>query len=118
VVAVVEVEDAADEIPLSSPGVLDVRWVHRAGRTDGTEGIEELLADAVAGLPRPTGTVSAFVHGEAGATRAVRRVLLRERIVDHERLSCSPYWRRGQDDEEWRAVKAAWVRETNTETFE
>ncbi|GAA1508310.1 siderophore-interacting protein [Nocardioides humi] len=114
VVAVVEVEDEADEIPLSSPGNLDVRWVHRRGCTDA---LEDLLADAVAELPRPAGTVSAFVHGEAGATRAVRRVLLGERIVDPERLSCSPYWRRGQDDEEWRAVKAAWVRETNAETF-
>jgi len=107
VVAVVEVEDAAGEVPLTSPGVLQVRWVHRATHDAAPD---ELLADAVRALPRPVGTVSAFVHGEAGATRAVRRALLRARIVTEEHLSCSPYWRRGLDDEQWRAVKAEWLR--------
>jgi NADPH-dependent ferric siderophore reductase len=107
VVAVVEVEDAAGEVPLESPGVLDVLWVHRAGHGGDPD---ELLADAVRALPRPEGRVSAFVHGEAGATRAVRRVLLGQHVVDAEMLSCSPYWRRGLDDEQWRAVKADWLR--------
>jgi NADPH-dependent ferric siderophore reductase len=115
VVVVAEVEDAAGEIPLSSPGMLEVRWVHRAGRADD---FDRLLADAVAALPRPHGGVSAFVHGEAVASRAVRRVLLSEGIVDEDRLSCSPYWRRGHDDEEWRAIKGAWVREVAAESFE
>src|SRR5690606_11122820 len=98
----------------SSSGVLDVRWVHRAGRTD----LENLLADAVSALPPMPGVVSAFVHGEAAATRAVRRVLLSRRIVDAERLSCSPYWARGHDDEQWRAVKGDWVRAMSAEVFE
>ncbi len=115
VTVVAEVEDAAGEIELASPGVLDVHWVHRRGRSDERD---DLLADAVAGLPHPAGLVSAFVHGEAVATRAVRRVLLRDRIVDLDHLSCSPYWRRGYDDEQWRAVKGDWVREVNAETFD
>ncbi|WP_340540895.1 siderophore-interacting protein [Nocardioides sp. GXZ039] len=115
VVAVVEVEDGDGEVELTSPGDLTVVWVHRAGNEDR---LDDLLADAVAALPRPEGVVSAFVHGEAAATRAVRRVLLGERLVEPERLSCSPYWRRGHDDEEWRAIKAGWVREMNAETFD
>ena len=107
VVAVVEVEDAAGEIPLDSPGTLSVHWVHRAGRE---HELDTLLAEAVAALPRPTGTVSAFVHGEAAATRAVRRWLLEEGVVTDDLLSCSPYWRRGLDDEQWRSVKAEWLR--------
>jgi NADPH-dependent ferric siderophore reductase len=107
VTAVVEVDDAAGEIPLDSPGVLDVHWVHRAGHE---HELDTLLADAVAALPRPTGTVSAFVHGEAAATRAVRRLLLAEGIVTDDLLSCSPYWRRGLDDEQWRTVKGEWLR--------
>jgi NADPH-dependent ferric siderophore reductase len=107
VTAVVEVEDAAGEIPLDSPGVLDVHWVHRAGHE---HELDTLLADAVAALPRTRGTVSAFVHGEAAATRAVRRHLLEEGVVSDELLSCSPYWRRGLDDEQWRTVKADWLR--------
>jgi len=112
VVVVAEVEDGAGEIPLSSPGALEVHWVHRAGRAGDLDG---LLAAAVASLPRPDGVVSAFVHGEAEATRAVRRVLLGDRVVDEDQLSCSPYWRRGYDDEAWRTVKAAWTREVAAE---
>jgi NADPH-dependent ferric siderophore reductase len=114
VVIVTEIEDAAGEIPLASPGQLTVRWVHRTGRAD----LDSLLADAVAALPRPAGTVSAFVHGEAVATRNVRRILLGEGIVDLDHLSCSPYWRRGHDDEQWRKVKGDWVRAVNAEAFD
>lgn len=114
VTIVAEVEDAAGEIPLESPGDLTVHWVHRAGRQD----LDTLLADVVAALPRPSGVVSAFVHGEAEATRAVRRVLLGAGLVDPAQLSCSPYWRRGLDDEDWRAVKGQWVREMNAEIFD
>jgi NADPH-dependent ferric siderophore reductase len=114
VTAVVEVEDTAGEIALDSPGDLTVHWVHRSGRTD----LDRLLADAVAALPRPEGRLSAFVHGEATATRAVRRVLLGERRVPAELLSCSPYWRRGDDDEQWRRAKGEWVRAMNAESFD
>ncbi|MFB9313292.1 siderophore-interacting protein [Nocardioides plantarum] len=115
-VAVVEVQDASGEIPLTSPGDLRVVWVHRAGAT---APLEELLRDAVAGLDALPdalpGTVSAFVHGEAAATRAVRRLILERGLVQREHLSCSPYWRRGHDDEEWRAVKGAWTREVEAD---
>jgi NADPH-dependent ferric siderophore reductase len=114
VLAVLEVENAAGEVPLTSPGALQVQWVHRAGHDTDPD---ELLASAVRALPRPAGTVSAFVHGEAGATRAVRRALLGARIVSEEHLSCSPYWRRGLDDEQWRAVKSEWLRAIAAETF-
>lgn len=114
VTIVAEVEDDDGEIALSSPGRLDARWVHRAGRTD----LDNLLADAVDALPPMAGVVSAFVHGEAAATRAVRRVLLGRRIVEPDRLSSSPYWARGYDDEQWRAVKGDWVRAMNAEVFE
>ncbi|GAA4823946.1 siderophore-interacting protein [Tomitella cavernea] len=110
---VAEVHDAGDEITLYSPGELRVTWVHRAGAADP----ERLLADAVDALPPATGVVSAFAHGEAASARAVRRVLLSGGHVDPDRLSCSPYWRRGHDDEQWRAVKGAWVRDVAAETF-
>lgn len=112
VVVVAEVENAAGELPLESPATLEVIWVHRVGRVDEQD---DLLAEAVRALPPLPGTVSAFVHGEAVATRAVRRVLLSEGIVAPEFLSCSPYWRRGYDDEQWRSIKAAWAREVEAD---
>ena len=86
------------EIALATPGDLDLAWVHRP----------DPLADAVAALEFPAGRAHAFVHGEAGETRAVRRHLLADRGFDLEQLSCSPYWHRGLTDEAWRAIKAAW----------
>jgi NADPH-dependent ferric siderophore reductase len=92
------------EVSLDTPGRLDLVWVHRTGRP----GDEHLLPEAVAALTFPPGRAHAFVHGEAGETRAVRRHLLAERGLDPDDLSCSPYWRRGMTDEAWRQVKAAW----------
>ncbi|MDO5681755.1 MAG: siderophore-interacting protein [Propionibacteriaceae bacterium] len=114
VTIVAEVEDADGEIALDSPGDLEVHWVHRAGQSD----LDDLMANVVAGLPKPQGRLSAFVHGEAAETRAVRRVLLGEKRVDLDWLSCSPYWRRGLNDEEWRSIKGQWVRDVNAESFD
>jgi NADPH-dependent ferric siderophore reductase len=86
------------ELALTTPGRLDLAWVHRPAE----------LADAVAAVQFPAGRPHAFVHGEAGETRAVRRHLLADRGLDAAQLSCSPYWRRGMTDEGWRAIKAAW----------
>ena len=50
----------------------------------------------------------AFVHGEAGFVKELRRLLRVERGVPREALSISGYWRRGMDDEGWRSTKAGW----------
>ena len=57
----------------------------------------------------PEGRVHAFVHGEAEEIRQIRAHLLRDRGVAKTDLSCSPYWRRGMDDEQWRSVKKQFV---------
>ena len=50
----------------------------------------------------------AFVHGEAGAVKELRRYLRLDRGMGLDRLSISGYWRLGVDDEGWRAGKRAW----------
>ncbi len=105
-VAVRLISDGPDhELALATPGQLDLAWLHRTGDPAADE---ELLAQSVAALAFPAGRVHAFVHGEAGETRAVRRHLLADRGLDGEQLSCSPYWHRGLTDEAWREIKAAW----------
>lgn len=89
------------EVPLTTPGELDLAWLHRNGDPD-------QLPDAVAASTFPPGRPHAFVHGEAVETRAVRRHLLADRGFELEWLSCSPYWKRGLTDEQWREIKAAW----------
>jgi NADPH-dependent ferric siderophore reductase len=95
----VEVEDASEEQPLVTKGDAQVRWIHRAAGED--------LVAAVRALDFPEGVVQAFVHGEAGFVRQLRRYLLDERGVRKDLLSISGYWRRGATDEQWRAEKAA-----------
>ncbi|MEU3457800.1 siderophore-interacting protein [Micromonospora sp. NPDC006766] len=99
----VEVEGPADELPLTSPGTVELTWLHRAGRPVG-----EALIAAVRALDFPPGRVHAFVHGEAAAVKELRQLLRVERGVPPEALSISGYWRRGLDDEAWRSTKRAW----------
>src|SRR6188508_1972340 len=49
------------QLPLTSPGDLDLRWLHRTGAADDVDA----LADEVSDLEFPPGRVHAFVHGEA-----------------------------------------------------
>jgi NADPH-dependent ferric siderophore reductase len=94
-----EVDDASEEQPLATKGDAQIRWVHRSAGED--------LVEAVRSLDFPDGTVQAFVHGEAGFVRQLRRYLLDDRGVRKDLLSISGYWRRGATDEEWRQEKAA-----------
>ena len=70
----------------------------------------EELVDRVTTATLPRGDFDAFVHGEAGFVREVRRHLRGERGPRAGRLSASGYWRRGRTDEDWRAEKKDWKR--------
>jgi NADPH-dependent ferric siderophore reductase len=100
---VLEVHGPDDELPLTAPPAVEVRWVHQGDDRPGSR-----LVDAVRALPWPDDDVHAFVHGEAGAVRRLRRHLRLERGLDLDRLSISGYWRLGVDDEGWRAGKREW----------
>ncbi|MFD7451131.1 siderophore-interacting protein [Kitasatospora sp. NPDC059827] len=108
--AFVEVADAAEEQKVLSPAGAAIHWLHRGARPVG-----EALVEAVGALEFPAGTVSAFVHGEASFVKDLRYLLRVERGVPRERLSVSGYWRLGQSDEAWRAVKREWNAEVEAE---
>ncbi|MZE50179.1 SIP domain-containing protein [Streptomyces sp. SID5770] len=101
--AFVEIADAAEEQKLETAAGIDVTWLHRGDRPVG-----ELLVEAVRALDFPAGDVHAFVHGEAGFVKELRRHLRLDREVPRERLSISGYWRLGKSDEAWRAIKREW----------
>ncbi|GHH75464.1 siderophore-interacting protein [Streptomyces sulfonofaciens] len=106
--AFVEVADAREEQKIATGA--EVVWLHRGERPVG----EALLA-AVRGLHFPAGVPHAFVHGEAGWVKELRRHLRLERQVPRERLSVSGYWRLGHDDESWRAAKRDWNAQVEAE---
>jgi NADPH-dependent ferric siderophore reductase len=97
--AFILVADAAEEQPLATKGDAQITWLHRSAGGD--------LVEAVRGLEFGEGVLQAFVHGEAGFVRELRRYLLDDRGMRKDLLSVSGYWRYGKDDEAWRAEKAA-----------
>jgi NADPH-dependent ferric siderophore reductase len=103
----VEVPGPDAELSLAGPDGTDVavEWVHRDhGDTSGAA-----LVRAVAEAALPAGEPEVFLHGEAGAVRALRLQLRAERGYSRESLgSVSGYWRAGRTDEGWRAEKPAW----------
>lgn len=105
-----EVGGPNDEVVLQAPGGADVTWLHRGDRPVG-----QLLEAAVRSLEFPAGVMQAFVHGEAGFVKQLRRLLRIEYGIAREQLSISGYWRYGADDEGWRATKKAWNREVEAE---
>ncbi|WP_086843665.1 siderophore-interacting protein [Amycolatopsis kentuckyensis] len=90
-VVFLEVADAAEEQPL--PG--EVRWLHRDGAEHGRR-----LLEAVRDAKLPDGSVAAWLAGEAGMVRSLRRHLVGERGLAKGVIEFTGYWRRSlaQDD--------------------
>ncbi|MET9481466.1 siderophore-interacting protein [Streptomyces sp. NPDC006638] len=108
--AFVEISGPGEEQKIATPDGFEVRWLHRGDRPVG-----EALVAAVRALDFPAGDVQAFVHGEAGFVKELRRHLRLERGIPRERLSISGYWRLGQSDEAWRAAKREWNEQVERE---
>jgi NADPH-dependent ferric siderophore reductase len=107
VYAVLEIDGQDERQELSSPGELQLTWLHRSA-PPGEE--PELLAAAVGALDLPHGRGQAFVHGEASSVRNLRRHLIAERGLAPDSLSISGYWKLKRTEEGWRDDKAEWAR--------
>jgi NADPH-dependent ferric siderophore reductase len=99
--AIVEVAGPEEEQKINSD--VDVVWLHRGDRPVGAA-----LVEAVRALRFPEGRMHAFVHGEAGFVKELRRLLRVELGVPREDLSVSGYWRLGHDEDGWQASKKEW----------
>lgn len=108
--AFVEVTGPEEEQKITTPDGAPVTWLHRGEAAVGSQ-----LVSAVKELEFPPGDVHAFVHGEAGFVKDLRRLLRVERGVPRERLSISGYWRLGQNDDAWRATKREWNEQVERE---
>ncbi|MGL5858379.1 MAG: siderophore-interacting protein [Angustibacter sp.] len=126
----IEVDGPGEVFPLDLPTGVTATWLYRHGhQPDGSERssgrptsseltgsgertpVGQLLEEAIGGLPDLTGAGAAFVHGEAGMVRRIRRLLRSRWDLTAQRLSASGYWRLGVGDEEWRADKDSWRRQ-------
>jgi NADPH-dependent ferric siderophore reductase len=106
-----EVAGPDDEIELSAPEGVDIRWVYRGGRADlapeDTAGDHAPLIQAVKETPWLPGQVQVFIHGEAQTVmHNLRPYIRKERGVDAKwASSISGYWRRGRTEETFRQWK-------------
>lgn len=123
--AFIEVPDADDRLPLSLPPGADVTWLPRNGAAVGTRLLPtltawaaasaDLLAAAAAPVPQAFAEVDvdadvlweapaapsdealyAWLAGEAGVIRDLRRLLVRGHGVDRSRVAFMGYWRLGR----------------------
>jgi NADPH-dependent ferric siderophore reductase len=109
--AFIEVSGPDDEIPLSAPEGVEVRWVYRGGRADlvpeDQAGDNAPLIASVKGADWLPGRVHVFIHGEAQAVMHNLRPYIRNvRGVEAKWASISGYWRRGRTEETFRQWKA------------
>jgi NADPH-dependent ferric siderophore reductase len=102
-----QVHGPEEEVELTSPGDLEVHWLH--GDSD------EQVTEAIAALDFPAGTPHVFLHGEATSVRLARRHLVIDRDLPTEALSASGYWKRTLTDEGWREAKGDWNRQVEAE---
>ncbi|MGW1199966.1 siderophore-interacting protein [Streptomyces sp. NPDC002536] len=99
----IEVPHAEDVMDLPCAGDAEITWLVR----DHAPGPRPaLLVDAVRAAVFPGGMPYAWVAGESGAVKAVRRHLVRERGIDRKRVHFSGYWRLGASEEDLRAEAA------------
>ncbi|MER5733331.1 siderophore-interacting protein [Streptomyces sp. NPDC002138] len=110
VIALVEVSGPDDEQKVATPDGITPIWIHRGERPVGAA-----LVEAVTSFQFPPGRVQAFVHGEAGFVKELRRHLRTERGIPAKQLSISGYWRLGETDEGWRAIKRDWNAQVEAE---
>jgi NADPH-dependent ferric siderophore reductase len=114
--AFIEISGPDDEVPLSAPEGVEVRWVYRGGRADlvpeEQAGDNAPLIAAVKESAWLPGQAQVFIHGEAQAVmHNLRPYIRKERGVDAKWASISGYWRRGRTEETFRQWKAELAKE-------
>ncbi|GAA2355120.1 siderophore-interacting protein [Saccharopolyspora halophila] len=95
----VEVDSIADQQRVACPPDLSWTWLHRDGVVPGRS---RQLHEAVQGLDVPADLdVSAWVAGESGAVRGIRRHLRDERGMDSKSVLAIGYWKYGMAETEY-----------------
>lgn len=92
----VEVAAPEEEQPLSSPGHVRVRWLHRSSASADAGLVPgKLLESAVASADDVSRYDAAWIACEAGVMRSIRRRLLYEHGFRKEALVTRGYWKMG-----------------------
>ncbi|MGW1375918.1 siderophore-interacting protein [Streptomyces sp. NPDC002446] len=88
-------EDDRQQLPTFADA--EITWLVRDAAAAGHDGP---VPAALRAAELPEGTPYAWVAGEAGTVKAVRRHLVRERGMDRRAVKFTGYWRRGATEED------------------
>ncbi|MFQ3556630.1 siderophore-interacting protein [Streptomyces gramineus] len=86
----IEVADQTAQQTFRTAGDVTLYWLHRGGIPAGRS---DALIDAVRGAEFPPGRPFAWLAGEAGVVRTLRRHLVNDRGFDKRAIDFSGYWR-------------------------
>jgi len=100
--ALIEVAGPDDELALTAPAGIDIRWLHRGHIVAGESTI---LADSIAALDWRDGRVQVFAHGERESMKALRDVFFTVRGLERYQVSLSGYWAYGRSEDRFQAEK-------------
>ncbi|MCX4751581.1 siderophore-interacting protein [Kitasatospora sp. NBC_01287] len=103
----IEVPHPHDIQQLRNPGELEVSWLVRGADGSSQARQPQGALAAIRAAELPPGVPYAWLAGESGLVRALRRHLVGERGFDRRRVEFSGYWRRGASEEQLRAQASA-----------
>lgn len=93
----IEVAHPEDRQRLHTEADAAIEWLVRAGAPRGEH---HLLLDAIRAADLPQGRPYAWLAGESGTVRALRRLLVSERGLDRRAVTFTGYWRYGASEED------------------
>jgi NADPH-dependent ferric siderophore reductase len=97
-VALIEIAEKADRLPLGSRATFDAIWLERDGVDAASS---DLLEQALRALPALPGDTFYWIAAESRRARTMRKFLAEERGVPKEWIRATGYWKAdGTDDEE------------------
>lgn len=94
-IALIEVDNPGDEVPLSSQAQVEIIWCYRKGAHAGTTTV---IKDALEKITLPDGEGYAWIACETKAARVIRSYLVKERNVSSKSVKAAGYWQLGVAD--------------------
>ncbi|MBT2482798.1 siderophore-interacting protein [Streptomyces sp. ISL-94] len=93
-----EVPHEDDRLDLQAPAEADITWIVR--KNAGRERTDQVLGVLRSAEPAAAEAPYAWLAGEAGTVRAVRRHFVQEHLLDRRAVRFTGYWRLGASEEE------------------
>lgn len=93
----IEVPHPGDRIPLPTPADAQITWLVRDG--EGSQRTDRVLEE-IRAAELTEAAPYAWIAGEAGTIRALRRHLIQERGMDRRAVTFCGYWRLGHSEEQ------------------